>query len=223
MEKGDRAEGIHASDLLNPLQSYWKRIDPRPLSDRQVTTFLVGKVLHAFILGSPEGPYSLPNIEETDGGSKWSEELKLWYSLDAATPDGAPAEFKSSRALREPKDVKDVDSYVQQTLIYMASTDKCTAELWILLMNLKEGGRTHPSFRAYTITISTGDMVQLKQAVADRVQLLTTALEQKDPSQLPLCASFICGAKNCPWWAECKPKGRYGDSVDASETKDTPQ
>ena len=52
LEGDDRSEGIHASDLLDIRQAYWRHVDPQELSDREVWTFLIGKVLHAFTLSA---------------------------------------------------------------------------------------------------------------------------------------------------------------------------
>src|SRR5712671_238301 len=63
IERGDadRGVGIHASDLMDPLLAYWKRLKPQPLSERTVWLFVVGKILHHFVLdiagpGKAAGP-----------------------------------------------------------------------------------------------------------------------------------------------------------------------
>src|SRR5574341_374313 len=55
LEQEERDPRIHVSDLLNPRMAYWKRKAPKELSDRLAVMFLVGKVLHAFVLSAVEG------------------------------------------------------------------------------------------------------------------------------------------------------------------------
>jgi len=207
-QDSSRAEGIHASDLLNPLQAFWKYLEPAPYTDRQVPTFLIGKVLHSFVLGAMEGKVDL---SKTDTGSTYSEDMGFWYSVDWDR-DGEVAEFKSARFFKEPRTTDDLRAYISQLLLYMAAKNKTEAELWILLLNLRDtSGKTAPAFRAYRLRISEDDLVSLRAVVREHVQLLKNAIAARDPSTLPLCQEYICGYDNCPYWDKCKPAGRYGD------------
>ena len=205
LEREERAEGIHASDILNPRRAFFQKLFPQPLEDRQVTIFLVGKVLHGFVLGTMNDKVDL-NI--TDEGSSFSEELGLWYSPD--WDKGDIAEFKTSRAFKEPSSIEDVKTYLEQLLIYMAAKHRLTAELWVLYLNLKDAQRrTEPGFRAYTVTISPDDLAVVRQRIISTRGALEAALEAKDPSELELCWEWLCSERMCPFWHKCKPPGRY--------------
>ncbi len=209
LERDERTPGWHASDVLNPRRALFRKLLPVPLEDREVTIFLVGKVLHGFVLSALEGKDS---FRETDSGSSYSEELALSYSPD--WDKGEIAEFKTSRVFKEPKTVDDLGTYVQQLLIYMAAKDRTEAKLWVLLINLRgPDGRTHPQFACYKISISPEDLAATKAYIAQAVRDLTAAERAQDPKGLDLCWEFICGAKNCPYWHQCRPEGRYEASA----------
>ena len=173
--------------------------------DCEVTTFLIGKVLHGFVLGTMNDKVDL-NV--TDEGSSFSEDLGLWYSPDWDKSN--IAEFKTSRAFKEPSTMDDVNTYVQQLLIYMAAKHRTHAELWVLYLNLKdEHRRTEPGFRAFTLTISEADLEIVRQHIKDTRNALEQALEAKDHTSLELCWEFLCSERMCPFWYKCKPEGRY--------------
>lgn len=207
LEKEERTDGIHASDLLDIRQAFWKHKQPGPITDRQVPIFLIGKILHAFVLGSMGGDV---DIRTTDEGSVYSEELGIWYSVDWDR-SGDMAEFKSARFFNEPQTTSDLESYIEQLLVYMVAKKRTSAQLWLLLLNLRDENRkTSPAFRAYTITISEDDLVQLTASVQAQRVLLVNALKSGDSSALPLCRAFKCGGDNCEYYDQCRPEGRFG-------------
>lgn len=206
LAKDPRTPGIHASGLLDPMQAYWSAVDPRPLSNKLVTMFMVGKVLHAFILGSYQGDVDL---SRTDDGSSHTD-LGYDYSPDLYL-DGMVREVKTSRSFYEPKELRDVSMYVEQILTYMAATETLESELWVLFLNLKDDrGRSAPAFRCYTVKLSADDLARTKDVLSDRAKQLSVALELRDPSGLELCREWKCGASNCNWYDMCQPEGRYG-------------
>jgi hypothetical protein len=207
LEKEERAPGIHASALLDPLKGYWDVMNPGALPNRLVTMFMVGKVLHAFILGSHAG--AATDINRSDGGSLDSG-LGYVYSPDLIH-DGMVREVKTSRSFYEPKDLDDVGMYVEQLLTYMVPTHTLEAELWVLFLNLKdENGKTSPAFRCYSVRISEGDLARLEVELTQVTAQLTKAIELKDPTGLTLCREWKCGAGNCEHYDLCQPEGRYG-------------
>jgi len=200
---------IHVSDLLDPLLGYWQRRKPKELSDRLVTTFLIGKVLHAFVIAAVDGDKS--GDLKSDEGQKYSKVLDLCYSIDKLVK-GYPRELKTSRTFYEPKTIKDLALYCEQLLCYMVAEEKTKGQLWLLLLNHKdkETKRTAPVYRCYTITISDTDLKLYKKQMIEQRRLLQKALTLKDPKDLPLCREFKCGEGNCDWWKDCRPAGRYG-------------
>lgn len=214
IEKNERAPGIHASSLLDPRQAYWQIKDPRPLPDRLVTMFLVGNVLHAFVLGAVDGAV---DINASDEGSSYNKDLDIMFSPDRFRPlleetEPMVRELKTSRSFYEPKDIEDLGHYLEQILIYMASTDTTKAQLWVLYLNLRgEDGRTSPAFRGYDICISPDDLEKTKAFLLATKSDLEKALATDDHTILDLCREFKCGAGNCEWYSQCKPEGRYGN------------
>ena len=78
--KSERKEGLHASDLLDPKQAYWKRKKPSELPDRLVNMFIVGLFGHAIVLSAVDGVEGISLA--SDAGSVWSGDLGIWYSPD---------------------------------------------------------------------------------------------------------------------------------------------
>lgn len=208
LERESRAPGIHASDLLDPRQAYWRTVAPKPLSDRMVTTFMIGKVLHAIILSA----VGKTEFGMTDEGPRESESLGIIYSPDLFNKE--PIEIKTSRSFYEPKSLNDLGMYCEQLLIYMAATESTRGHLWVLYLNLRdETGRTSPEFRAYTIELPKEDLKVYAERCAEISATLKRALERKDPHLLPLCREWKCSERMCEWWHECQPEGRYGKEV----------
>lgn len=206
VEKDERTPGIHASDMLDPRRGYWQRIKPLPLDDRLAAIFLVGRVLHGFVLNAVDDKKGLG---DTDEGSNYSEELGLWWSPDK-TAGGKVRELKTSRSFQEPAKIGDLRQYLEQLLVYMAATNTTDSQLWVLFLNLKdEQGRTSPQFRAYDVVITEEELKAVQADVKATRDALQTALEAEDPASLPLCRDWLCSRKMCPYWDNCKPEGRY--------------
>lgn len=212
LEREIRPDGLHATDLLDPLFTYWRLTKPLPLGNREVPIFLIGKVLHAFVLGALDGTVDL-NV--TDEGARYSEDLGVWYSPD--WDKGEVAEFKSSRVFKDPKTLDDLGIYVEQVLIYMVAKKVTRAKLWVLLLNLRDPAtrRTSPEFRAYTLTVSQEDLDELSRTLVTTRESIVSAVQSGDPSALPLCREWKCGDA-CPYWNDCRPAGRY-DSAEWRE------
>ena len=201
----ERAPGIHASDLLMPRKGYFRAVDPQPYTDRQVGLYMVGRVLHAFILGSPD--------LAADEGSKHNEDLGLYYSPDKIR-DGVPVEVKTSRSWKEPTTFADLDIYLEQLLTYMAIERSVEGKLWVLYLNAKDANnRTAPTFRVYNVTLSADELEAVRLQVRTLTNDLSFALARKDFSALPLCPEWACGPTECPWWRICQPPGRYENEV----------
>jgi hypothetical protein len=208
LAQDERKGGLHASDLMDPRQAYFKHTDPRPIQDRLVNVFLVGKIGHIIVLSTVDKAEGL-NVT-SDEGSEWSEELGIWYSADK-TLAGIPRELKTTRSFFDAKTVKDLELYCEQLMIYMVARNSTVGQLWVLYLNLKDAdGKTAPSWRAFTVTVSEADLAKYKAQLIKTRKALTKAIDTKDPEGLPLCRKFKCGAKNCEYWDQCKPEGRYG-------------
>ena len=214
IEQEERAPGIHASDLLDERMAFFQHTDPRALPARLVNTFLVGKVLHAFVLQTIERKdvdHPHPDIHRTDAGSEHSDRLGVLFSPDSLH-EGVIRELKTSRSFYEPKDHEDLRIYIEQLLVYMAAKGHTRSQLWILYLNFRDEDRkTSPAFRAYDISLSEADLEQITVYLRERAAALKQAIETNNPDLLPLCREWKCGRANCEWYDKCQPKERYGD------------
>lgn len=204
---GGREGKLHASDLLMPRKGYWRVVDPQPLSDREIGLFLVGKVLHAFILS--ENGKGMVDLRVTDEGSTYSEELGIWYSPDKLG-SGVPVEVKTSRAMYPAKSVEDLEVYLRQLLIYMAAEKSIHGRIVVMYTNAKdESGKTSPQFRVYTVEISREELEAVTLQIRKERDELVDAWRNQNCERLPLCPAWLCHPEQCEWWAKCKPPGRY--------------
>ena len=199
---GDRSkeELLHASDCLDPRMAYFGRKDPRPIADRLVPVFLVGRILHAFMICAVEGK---PFDSAADGGSHVSKPLGITFSPDMFY-NNRVREIKTSRSFYEPSGPKDLSMYCEQLLIYLAGTNTTKGDLWVLYMNIKGG----PAFRVYEVSITEAELEQVQNEIKRITALFKKAFATNKPNLLPLCRSFKCG-KECHYWDECQPAGRY--------------
>jgi hypothetical protein len=208
LTQDERKPGLHASDLLDPRMAYFKRKYPIELPDRLVNMFIVGKFGHIIVLSAVDKVEGISLA--SDEGSEWSEDLQIWYSADK-TINGVPRELKTTRSFFEARTHKDLAMYCEQLLIYMVARKSLVGQLWVLYMNLKdEEGKTAPAWRVFTIKVTKEDLEAYRQQLKKTAASLTEALEEDDPSELPLCRKFKCGKKNCDYWEQCMPEGRYG-------------
>lgn len=210
IEAGDRTPGIHASDLMDELQAFWKHTVKTTIPDRLVNTFLVGKVLHAFVLQSVDERSSV-DLRITDDGSSISD-LGFSFSPDKMLR-GIVRELKTSRSFYEPKTIYDLDHYIEQVLIYMAAQNLTKGQIWILYLNFrdKKTKQTAPAFRTFDLTITEADLKALRDYLKERAAVLADAIQHNDPSALPLCREWKCGKDKCEFYGkQCKPEGRYG-------------
>lgn len=211
IEGEERTPGIHASGILDPRLAFFQATAPKTLPDRLVNTFLVGKVLHAFVISAVTGVPS--DLSKTDEGSSYSDSLGLSFSPDLYR-SGKVRELKTSRRFSSAKEgtpIEDLDGYLQQLLVYMAATGTTSSQLWILYLNERdESGRTAPAFRAFDFSVSAEDLEAAKREIKETKDKLENAIQTGDFRTLPLCTEWKCGARNCQWYGECKPEGRFG-------------
>lgn len=201
---GDRSKEklLHASDCLDPRLAFFSRKFPQPIPDRLVPIFLIGRVLHAFVIcGVEHKPFDLA----ADGGSHVSKSLGITFSPDMFF-NKRVREIKTSRSFYEPSEPKDLALYCEQLLIYFAGTNTTEGDLWVLYMNIKGG----PGFRVYRVKISQADLKKVQDEIKLTTTMFETAYKTGKFQTLPLCRTFKCGPKDCSYWEKCKPQGRYG-------------
>lgn len=204
----ERSPGVHASDLLNPLLSYYRKTEPKKITGREARIFMTGHVFHAFILSAVEGTKEIN--WESDGGQLYSKDLDIEYAPDKVL-NGKVREVKTSRSFYAPRDTEDLEGYIRQCLIYMAATGTVDSQLWVFYINLRDSKkRTNPEYRCYNLRIEKKELKVLQKDIKVEVKRLQKAVDEKDPSGLPLCVDWLCGKNRCVYWGKpCKPKGRY--------------
>jgi hypothetical protein len=191
------------------MYAWWSKKDKnRTLSDREVTTFLIGKVLHSFVISAMSEEDGL-NLS-TDEGSRHSKELGIDYSIDFL--DGKiPAEIKTSRSKEPASGIKDLLMYCEQLLCYMVAEKQTEGRIWVLYLNAKDHeNRTHPVYRAYSVKVTKKALADYGRQIKGTQARLTKALAMKTPQGLEQCRTWKCGERMCKYWHKCKPKDRYG-------------
>lgn len=215
LQSTDR-DGIHASDLLSPRLSYFRKTQPVPISEDEIGYFATGHGHHYFMVELLTGLKG-----ESQEESKYSEEYGITYSPDIAV---SFSEFKTSRLPKEPASeaeaVKLFEDYAQQSLIYALCEKKDYWNLYVLYIGLRKPkvGIFAPRLRAYRITWTEAELQDGEQWVKETVEDLQQALATNQYDHLPLCAEYKCirynhdtGKKEpvCPYFTTCKPGERY--------------
>lgn len=195
-----RPEGLHVSDLISPLRAYWRLTVPKEPTAREVGLFIVGHQLHEMV--TKLAGWKVPD-------PAWHEEVGVWYSLDAALEDGTPVEIKTSRSLWQPRDASDgLGLYLRQLLMYQALVERSRGLLVVWYLMLRDtDGKTTPRPLVWSVHVEPSTLPTIREAMREMAAQLRRAVEERDPSDLPLCEDWMC--ESCPWWHDCQPPGRY--------------
>lgn len=211
LEREFRDKGIHASDLLDSRQAFFRiRDNVEGVEDRLVNMFLVGKLAHAFIeviKGREDGEPT-----KSDAGTRYVDDI--YFSPDFVDKHGIPDEVKTTRSFYLPKaaylpDDSTFHRYIEQLMIYMCLMDVNEGRLSALFLNSKdETGRTSPQFYVWKIKADPRAMKMYRKQINMVKDQLLEALRSGKFADLTLCRAWMC--RDCPWWNECQPPGRYG-------------
>lgn len=220
LESRERAEGIHASSLLQPRLHYFRTLKPMPLSDKEVGFFIAGRAHHEVILAVMKKAKEIG--EKADEGS--SEWKGIHYSPDYRL--GFLAEIKSSRRQHAPPDndeealKEEYDNYLNQLAQYMAVEQQHRASLIIFYISMRHDDAnktTYPEIHCYDVTMTASELDTVRREMLAKKALLEKALKTKKHTILPLCPAWMCtrgGIKGpviqeCKYYNDCKPEGRY--------------
>ncbi len=211
LDKGsEKRTGIHASDLISPRLTAWRRVSgDAGVPDHLVNMFVVGQLAHAIIevIHAGDGTYLTHGM---DDGTKIYKDLH--YSPDILEYKGGPAEIKTTRSFYEPKaaylpDDETFHAYFEQLMTYMAAENKVEGRLVMLYLNMKVDGRTRPQFYIWSVKTSPEALAAFRRVLEQRMTQLSQALADKTPNILPLCRPFLC--RDCEYWSKCAPPGRF--------------
>lgn len=211
----------HVSDLLNPRQTFFKVLDPKPIKQESLGYFTAGRAHHEILQkvlpGTPEH-----RVEVTVDGITIVGTIDLMLSY--------PVELKTSRKWTIPDTPE--PHYVDQLKFYCALTGKLKGKIIVFYITpgRKFGGKgnsTTPEFRIWDIELTQEELDEVKVKmfeVAKNLDGVLASAKLNGPlaqvsnihRALPLCQSFLCGGKykgnaevKCEWYEKCKPEGRY--------------
>ena len=212
----ERTAGFHTSDVLEPRLAYWRIKDPRPLDERKVWMFLVGRVLHTFILAAhDEIPFGDMDLRKMDVGVSL-EGNGIQFTPDDISVDGVPTELKTTRSFYPPKPERyfqEYFEYLRQLLVYAANLNSEKAKLWCLYLNTKDADGTKPEIRCFDITFDSQDLERARLVTRDTIKLIERSVQDGEFRRLPSCTDWKCwkgGKPLCPYFIEqCQPEGRY--------------
>lgn len=214
LDMDERTPGIHVSDILEPRLAYWRIVDPRPLDERKTWMFLVGRLLHTFVLAAhDEIPFDQMNLQHTDDVT--GESGGVSFTPDKILVNGQPAEIKTTRSFYPPKpgnEYHDYQEYLRQILVYTAALNQQRAKMWVLYLNIKDELGTRPDVRCYDIVFTPEDIARVRLQTVETRQLIERSVVDKEYRRLPLCTDWKCikgDRPECVYWEQCKPEGRY--------------
>gem|GEM_PF-1836657 len=176
-------EGLHLTDLLNPMKAYWARIEPRPPSFKECLYFLAGKGHENYFLHAL-GEKHAPTVE-------W-EVIYVSPDFEFVT---LPVEFKTRRKNLAfiGSEAKDYFDYLQQLKGYCVAKGVDTGILVVFaLLEKMDNFTTEPVLEVYKVTFEEWELEDMRLYLLGMRDTLKNALESKDPSNLPYCPKWMC-------------------------------
>lgn len=208
----DQRLGIHLSSLLNPRQTHFRRLDPRPLTDDEIGYFTAGRGHEDIITRLLASDFESTPEEEIDGIHLRPDFVAV---TDRVIPKGCHAELKTRRS-NLPKTDQEAGyafkSYLDQVHGYMALKRQET--MYLIVLSLTEGktgdplSKSRPVIAVYKVTLSELELAKIRKDLHAR----KTLLEIGNVAVMPLCWEFLCVKwvkrellKKCPYYDQCKP------------------
>jgi hypothetical protein len=217
--------GLHLTDLLNPRQTYWKALDPQPITDAMIGFFSGGLGHEHALTRLLERDFRETPEEAIDGIHHRPDYEAI---SDRIIPTGEFCELKTRRSNLPKSDdeandpVRGLTYYRKQIRGYMALKRRET--MYLLVLSLTEGktrdplSSSAPVFAVYKETMTPEELRQER----DHLQAMKILLNSPASVQhMPLCEPWMCGKWNkalvrdggawsyypkCPWYAQCGPQ-----------------
>lgn len=195
-------EGIHVSDLINPLRAYFEKTNPSPLTEDEIGFFTAGRAHHELLQLIFPGQ----NVEVEDD-IEWEGILG---HIDVVG-DREPTEIKTSRAwyITEPEKLwEENSSYIRQLSYYCAIKNSPYGKLIVFLLAnrvRRDDGSNCMLPRLTVYRIKFHDLEGIRDEMRKRRDLLKYALENKKPELLPPCPEWACkaGEHGCKYKSIC--------------------
>ena len=220
----EQRTGIHLTSLLNPRQTYWRHLDPQPITDAEIGFFsggrghedAVAKLLREDFIETPEceidGIFLRPDFQAIS---------------DRIIPKGEYAEFKTRRSNLPKTDEEANDrkrgltTYRDQVRGYMALKRRPT--MYLIVLSLTEGktrdplSRSAPVYAVYKETMTEAELMAMRDDLLTRKILLASPASS---DMMPTCWAFLCGKWTkalvrdgggwtyqpmCPYYLKCEP------------------
>ena len=200
-------KGFHVSDLLDPRKTFWGRVKPLPMTDKQALFFVAGHGHHN-VLEAILGPKQ-KLAGKSDAGE--FEKHGILFSPDMRFKTG-PVEIKTSRAMYikadEEQDPIDVyKGYLKQEGSYQALMGSRTGKLLVLflgaVLDKADKWKKTPQLRQYNVIVEPVEQKKIVASLLQRAKNLTAAIKKKKWADLPLCDDWKC--RDCGWFKDCKP------------------
>ena len=221
LDKTPRSEGLHASDLLDPRYMYWSKKKPLLRTAQQTYLYTTGKTLEDFFIHITSQKKS--PAKHLGGQQQTSEEFGLEFAPDWEYK-GIPLELKSSRSPFLPKEFGDIRIYLEQCAIYMTVMKRLDYALTVWYLCARdEKNKTHPMTRSYHIQWTEADLEYMVKQVKAKIYHVKEVMKRDDPSLFPVCREWKCGERQCFYWEDCQPPGRYGLKYSDWEKTEDPQ
>jgi len=178
---GKRGE-IHVSDLVYCLrEAYWRKIDPAPPTEKQLSFYVDGARRHKALQVLLEARCEVPV-------SRWGIHGTVDMLLDG------PVEIKTTRARRSLP-----SHYFKQLGYYAVLTRSQRGSLIVHRLN------SEPPWEFYRIKWSQAELEALATEMRNRASLLRKALKQRDPRTLsPPGPDMAWKCRSCRYRNRCR-------------------
>lgn len=185
---GGVRDGVHVSDLVYCLrQTFYRKIDPEPFTERQLGFFVDGARRHTVL-------QELLDVESEVKVEKWG----IYGSIDMVLD--YPLEIKTTRAHSSLP-----DHYFKQLGYYAVLVGKNKGYLVVLRLN------SEVPWEFYSVEWSSVEIEELTQEMKMRARDLCDALERKDPSVLPnLSVDMEWKCRYCLYRERCGTESAAG-------------
>ena len=220
-------KGIHLTDLISPRQAFFKRIDPKPLTEREIGYFVAGRG-HEDVLSKLVGTHFKASEEQEIDGIHLRPDFQAITS--EIIPEGEYAEFKTRRSNLPETDLEANEvfgSYRDQIRGYMALLAR--SRMYLVVLSLLEGkqygnkfSESTPVFAVYLETMDEQEQGEARQRLKTIHGLLQAGLDHGPGGHiyLGLCRDWMCGTfkkqlvrdgggweyrVRCPWYDQCEP------------------